>query len=29
VRPQAEMWTKWRVGWRGEVEGVRQCERFA
>jgi hypothetical protein len=29
VRPQAEMWTKWRVGWRGELEGVRQCERFA
>jgi hypothetical protein len=29
VRPQAEMWTKWRVGWRGELDGVRQCERFA
>lgn len=29
VRPQAEMWTKYRVGWRGELEGVRQCVGFA
>jgi hypothetical protein len=28
VRPQAELWTKWRVGCRGALEGVRQCEKF-
>ena len=28
VRPQAEMWTKYRVGWRGSLEGTRQCVGF-
>jgi hypothetical protein len=28
IRPQAEMWTKYRVGWRGALEGVRQCVKF-
>lgn len=29
VKPAAEMWTKYRVGWRGEVEGSKQCVGFA
>jgi hypothetical protein len=29
IRPQAEMWTKYRVGWEGSLEGVRQCVGFA
>lgn len=28
IRPQAEMWTKYRAGWRGELEGTRQCVGF-
>jgi hypothetical protein len=28
VRPQAEMWTKYRVGWRGGLEGTKQFEKF-
>ena len=28
IRPQAEMWTKYRVGWRGALEGVRQYVKF-
>lgn len=29
VVPQAEMWTKYRAGWRGSLEGTRQCVGFA
>lgn len=29
IRPGAEMWTKHRVGWRGEVEGCGQFGGFA
>ena len=28
IIPQAEMWTKYRVGWRGNLEGTRQCVGF-
>lgn len=28
LNPEAEMWTKYRVGWRGELEGRRQCVGF-
>lgn len=29
LSPQAEMWTKYRVGWRGELEGTKQYVGFA
>ena len=28
ISPQAEMWTKYRAGWRGSLEGARQCVGF-
>lgn len=29
LRPQAEIWTKYRVGWTGTLEGTKQCVGFA
>ena len=28
IKPEAEMWTKYRVGWMRGLEGARQCVGF-